>query len=292
MVLESTFPILTSSAEFQDLTATAPSIIAFLAFGVVCFTIGTQCSPKLSAGKYITKIRELKDRIAILERRLAQTDGAEEEDGRVQHAPEQEKKLQGTIHAQKRELRAASEKINTLSAQNEQFRAEWQKAKGELSTAKDELRGARAYMSMEDEYSGAEVMKHVERLNAAIMQAAANLAERVGVDTMAGQAVSTLEGPNEEVVRRAEDIIGGHLMKLLRASRNEAVLELAFQTAMALYAQKIASSWCFRNSNDEELLQECYTSMREDSESVSSLVPYKTRIFGQSFKGYSVGGDS
>ena len=81
-------------------------------------------------------------------------------------------------------------------------------------------------------------------------------------------------------------------MKLLRASQNETVLELAFQTAMALYAQKIASSWCFRNLNDEKLLQECYMSMREDSELISPVHAYESQVIRQSFKRHSVGGDS
>ena len=168
--------------------AAAPSIIAFLAFGVVSFTIGRQSS-RLSAGKIHSENQGIEgpDRNTRAPQ-LAQTDGAEEVGGQVQHAQEQEqeKKMQRTMHAPKRELRAASEKINALSAQNRQLQAEWHKAKGELSTVKDVLRGERAYMSIEDEYSGAEVVKHVERVNAAITQAAANLTKRVGVDAMAG----------------------------------------------------------------------------------------------------------
>ena len=284
MVIESTFPIMTSSTDFEGCANSIPNAIAFLAFGAFCFVIGRTCLPPplLGYDDQEAEIKHLKRKITTLESRLAQQDEGEVEGGRfhdrAEEDPRKRKRTLRTLQSQK-ELKAALEKVKALSAQKEYVQGECQKAMTELAVVKEELRGARTYMSMEDEYSGAEVVRHVERLNAVIMQAAANMAERLDVEMMMQDGL-TVYNSNEETVRRAEDIIGAHLMKLLRVSRKQALLELAFQAAMALYTQKIVSSWCFRSLEDEELLQSSYMSMRQDSESsLPSLFARRHELF-------------
>jgi len=164
---------------------------------------------------------------------------------------------------------------NSLEAQNQQLGAELKQVKLErqqmaelLDVRTAELKGAQAFLTKADQFSGADIIKLVEDLNGEIMQTAASMAEDLAIaeKKVNGQG----EGPESDEIKeayaRTEEIVGPRMAELLKTSEHHEdpiLIQIAFQTDMAAYTHWIVSSWCFESPEDEHMLSEIYARVRE-----------------------------
>jgi len=171
-------------------------------------------------------------------------------------------------------------RTNSLETQNRQLGAELKQVKVEhqqmaqlLDVRTAELKGAQAFLTKADQFSGADIIKLVEDLNGEIMQTAASMAEDLAIEEKKDSGQE--EGPESEEIKaaytRTEEIVGARMAELLRTSEHHEdpiLIQIAFQTDMAAYTHWIVSSWCFESPEDEDMLSEIYARVREAGKSV------------------------
>jgi hypothetical protein len=192
------------------------------------------------------EIERLKKRLAETERNL---DGKEKQyrilADQTRNVDAQNKKLEGELKNTKAEQRDSIELLRIRTA---------------------ELKGAQAFLTKADILSGAEVIKLVEALNGEIMQTAAVMAEAF---TIEDKRVDAKEGESDEIDKvyaRAGEIVGYRMAEMLRASEHHEdpiLVQMGLQTAMVGYTHWVISSWCFESPEDERMLSEVYTRLRE-----------------------------
>ena len=127
------------------------------------------------------------------------------------------------------------------------------------------LRGAQAFLTTADQYAVADIIRLVEHLNAEIMQVAAAMVDELDVEKIKNAAPL---GDGSEVVMRVDRILGVAITKLLRKSGDHLsiLVQTAFQTSMASYTRRIASSWSSDTAVIEDILSKIYTQVRETGE--------------------------
>ena len=133
-----------------------------------------------------------------------------------------------------------------------------------------ELKGAQAFLTKADQFSGADVIKSVEELNGEIMQTAASMAEELVIAKKLDGQEEESEGIGEAYAR-AEEIVGPRMVELLKTSEHNEdpiLMQIAFQANMAAYTHWIVSSWCFESPEDEHMLSEIYARVREAGKSI------------------------
>ncbi|KIM40815.1 hypothetical protein M413DRAFT_445619 [Hebeloma cylindrosporum] len=173
-------------------------------------------------------------------------------------------------------------RTNSLETQNRQLGAELKQVKVEhqqavqlLDVRTAELKGAQAFLTKTDQFSGADIIKLVEELNGEIMQAAASMAENLVVEAkkVNGHEEGSESGEIKEAYGRTEEIVGFRMAELLKASEHHEdpiLIQIAFQANMAAYTHWIVSSWCFESPEDEHMLSEIYARVREAEEQAIS----------------------
>ena len=165
--------------------------------------------------------------------------------------------------------------MNSLETQNQQLGAELKQVKLKcqqmaelLDVCTAERKGAQAFLTKADQFSGADIIKLVEDLNREIMQAAASLAEDLVIaeKKVNGQEEGPESDEIKEVYERMEEIVGPRMAELLKASEHHEdpiLIQIAFQMDMAAYTHWIMSSWCFESPEDEHMLSEIYVKVQE-----------------------------
>jgi chromosome segregation ATPase len=171
-------------------------------------------------------------------------------------------------------------RTNSLESQNRQLGAELNQVKVEhqqsvqlLDVRTAELKGAQAFLTKADQFSGADIIKLVEDLNGEIMQTAASMAEDLVVaeKKVNGHEEGPESGEIKEAYGRTEEIVGPRMAELLKTSEHHEdpiLVQIAFQANMAAYTHWIVSSWCFESPEDEHMLSEIYARVREAGKSM------------------------
>jgi chromosome segregation ATPase len=174
---------------------------------------------------------------------------------------------------------ALKNRTNSLEIQNRQLGAQLNQVKVEhqqmvelLDVRTAELKGAQAFLTKADQFSGADIIKLVEDLNGEIMQTAASMAEDLVVveKKVNGHDEGAESGEIKEGYGRTEEIVGPRMAELLKTTEHHEdpiLIQLAFQANMAAYTHWIVSSWCFESPEDEHMLSEIYARVREAGKS-------------------------
>jgi len=174
---------------------------------------------------------------------------------------------------------ALKNRTNSLETQNRQLGAQLNQVKVEhqqmaqlLDVRTAELKGAQAFLTKADQFSGVDIIKLVEDLNGEIMQTAASMAEDLVVaeKKVNGHEEGSESGDIKEGYGRTEEIVGPRMAELLKTSEHHEdpiLIQIAFQANMAAYTHWIVSSWCFESPEDEHMLSEIYARVREAGKS-------------------------
>ena len=130
-----------------------------------------------------------------------------------------------------------------------------------LAARTGELRGVQRFLSTADEFSGADLIRDLEQLNAEIVQLACEMAE----------AFSERERKDDgqldtEIFETVKKIIGTRLVELLRSPmgrESEIVIQTAFRAAIIAHAHWIVSAWFFEDiKKSEQMINDIYDSVR------------------------------
>jgi hypothetical protein len=139
-----------------------------------------------------------------------------------------------------------------------------------LEARTSELKGAQSFLTTADSLSGAEVSSMVEGLNAEILQAAAFM-----VDSFTFGRVGTTPGKVSTTARtRMESILGPTVLRLLGSVRHcedPLVVQIALQACMANFGKWAIAAWHLDISQDQSILGNIYSQMREAGMSQGSL---------------------
>jgi hypothetical protein len=165
-------------------------------------------------------------------------------------------------------------RTNSLEMKNQQLGAELNQVKVEhqqtvqlLDVRTAELKGAQAFLTKADQFSGADIIKSMEELNGEIMQTAASMAEELAIPEKRANGHEGLDSDGVgEAYARTEEMVGHRMAELLKASEHHEdpiLIQIAFQANMAAYTHWIVSSWCFESPEDEHMLSEIYAGVRE-----------------------------
>ena len=199
----------------------------------------------------------------------------------------------------KNRTKSVETQIQLLGAQLTQVKIEHQQTVQLLDVRTAELKGAQAFLTKADQFSGADVIKLVEDLNGEIMQTAASMAEDLVV---AGKVNGHEEEPESSEIKdaygRTEQIVGPRMAELLKTSEHyedPILIQIAFQANMAAYTHWIVASWCFESPEDEHMLSEIYARVREAGKSTFSEYQERTNLASKIYqknKPFRVDGDS
>ena len=115
------------------------------------------------------------------------------------------------------------------------------------------------FWSTEDEFSGAEVVFAVERLNWEILQVAAGLADELDPEHLTRGEYGS--GGTMEAIKRTTNIIGPKLASMLATSNGQyatVILQTAFHTTLALKVGHIIFSWFIRDPETDRMLYDIH----------------------------------
>ena len=126
-----------------------------------------------------------------------------------------------------------------------------------------ELRGVQRFLGTADEFSGADLIRDLEQLNAEIVQLACEMAEMA-------EAFSEQKKKGDrqdiEIFETVKKTIGTRLVELLSRSPKgreaRIVIQTAFQAAIVAHAHWILSAWFFEDRKKNEQINEIYDSIR------------------------------
>jgi hypothetical protein len=130
-----------------------------------------------------------------------------------------------------------------------------------LHTRTLELQGAEIFLTKADSLSGAEVIETVSKLNTEIFQAAAHMADSFPFDRQPGTVTPEVE--LKSIREWASSKFGEALVHSLEKTKHEEdpfLMQIAFQTAIALCSQILAHSWYLYDPKMSQFLSQIYES--------------------------------
>ena len=199
------------------------------------------------------------------------------------------------------QVKHQTEAAQLLKEEAQQFKTKHIQTVQLLEARTLELKGAEAFLTKADTLSGADIIGMLNSLNSEIYQIAALVAEsfefkekrrkrgwREVRDVIepgkkvesAGEDVESGTGEQEEnageeaekeaemleVYASATEILGPRMVELLKKSEHHedpTIIQIAFQAGMSAYTNWIVTSWYFDDPEEEHLLSEIYTRVRE-----------------------------
>ena len=159
-------------------------------------------------------------------------------------------------------IRSAS---NTCPAHNNELSTQEKGEERRRTTGYNFKKAEWIFWMTADEYSGAEVISQVERLNSEMLQVAASLADDLDLENQ----MKGGEEPDKttEAIRRTTNLIGPHLTRMLAASKGQnIILQTAIQTGLLLHIQRIISSWCLWDERANTLLCNAHKRLYESGQ--------------------------
>ena len=171
--------------------------------------------------------------------------------------------------AVKEELAALQESAGKNRRELDAMRVKYEQTHELLQTRTAELKAAQAFLTTADKLSNVDVVNLVDALNAEILQISALVADaftfgpKNGGRTMHSEEV-------EEALARATETVGPRMVQLLESSEHNEdpiLVQIAFQGGLCAYVQWIISSWYFESPDDEGLLRDVYTDIRNSGKS-------------------------
>ena len=177
------------------------------------------------------------------------------------------KETEDTVRRQESEIRRLHEKLRRADDKNAQLERL-------LAERTADLKGAQAYLTTVDIYSGADVLKMVEGLNAEVFQLSASVAELVDEKTMTTSYVdvSRLPPDFEKYQHSLRGRVGQELMDYLvqnrtRIRQDPLCLQLALQALLSWWIVFMTERFCGGDAGKE--LLRLYLRVRQSGGSIN-----------------------
>lgn len=227
---------------------------------------------------------------------------ANEENSKLKQALRQEQDAKvgahRTLEKEKKEGERArgahQQEVGTLKQQLEAKKAETAEARGELQRSQSkltevttlletrtrELKGAQVFLTTADAVSGAEVISHVDALNAEILQTCAFISDSFDFARKPEHADEIKEG-----CTRISDLMGNsmtHLLSTVQHTADPLLVQIALQGATVEFSRWIIMTWDFDGLQAEQQLSEIYNDIRStETQAISGRWRALTRAHAQ-----------
>ena len=166
----------------------------------------------------------------------------------------------------KNELAMLEDRVWQSRRELDAVRVKYEQAQELLHTRTAELKAAQAFLTTADKLSNVDVVNLVDALNAEILQVSALVADAFTFGPKNGGEGDMNSEDVEEALARATETVGPRMVQLLMASEHNEdpiLVQIAFQGGLCAYVQWIISSWYFESPDNEQLLRDVYTHIRD-----------------------------